>query len=83
MYSEFSILLIASCALLASSFNAIEIGYNSDQQDYECPSMCVCDLFMDLNRANCRFGLLNCYHEKTPSFISFRFQSSAFDWCEH
>lgn len=82
MYSEFSILLITSCGLLASSFNAIENGYNSGQQDYECPSMCVCDLFMDLNRANCRFGLLIATPKK-PAFISFRFQSSAFDWCEH
>lgn len=64
MYSEFSILLITSCGLLASSFKANENDYNSGQQDYECPSMCVCDLFMDLNRANCRFGLLNCYPEK-------------------
>lgn len=65
MYFEFSILLITSCGLLANSFNEIDIGYNSAQQDYECPSMCVCDLSMDLNRANCRYGLLNSYHEKT------------------
>lgn len=57
MYFEFLILFITTCRLFAVSLKAIDFGYNDVQQDYECPSMCICDLFMDLNRANCRFGL--------------------------
>lgn len=58
MYFECLILFITSCRLLlVESFSVIDFDYNVVQQDYDCPSMCVCDLFMDLNRANCRFGL--------------------------
>lgn len=50
MYIGFLVLFVTSCGPFANSFNAV-----ASQQDYECPSMCICDLFMDLNRANCRF----------------------------
>lgn len=54
MYFELVILFVSSCGLFVNCFSA---QFNTAQQNYECPSMCICDLFMDLNRADCRFRL--------------------------
>lgn len=51
MYLGLVILFVSSCGLFVNSFSA---QFNTAQQN-ECPSMCICDLFMDLNRADCRF----------------------------
>lgn len=56
MFFDLLILFAASSRLFGGIFCAIDTAFDADQQDYECLPMCVCDLFMDLNRANCRFG---------------------------
>lgn len=83
MYLGFLVLFVTSCGPFANSFSALDIGYNAAQQDYECPPMCTCDLFLDMNRANCRFGVA--FRQKENCVLnSFRFfQSSEFDWGEY